>query len=52
MDDARARWPVLQKSTQKSVSAAMHITGTTVFVPVQITNEDWEIILCDLATNG
>lgn len=28
----------------------MNITGTTVFVPVDITQEDWDIILDDLAT--
>jgi hypothetical protein len=33
-----------------SVSAAMNFTGTTVFVPLQIADEDWELILSDLAT--
>jgi hypothetical protein len=28
----------------------MNITGVTVFVPVDITDEDWEIILRDLST--
>jgi hypothetical protein len=37
------------ESKQSSVSAAMNITGTTVFVPVEITEEDREIILRDLA---
>jgi hypothetical protein len=31
------------------ISAAMNITGTTVFVPVDITDEDWDVILRDLA---
>jgi hypothetical protein len=28
----------------------MNITGTTVFVPVDITHEDWDMILEDLST--
>jgi hypothetical protein len=52
MHEAKDRWPVLQKSTKKSVSAAMNITGTTVFVPIEITDEDWEKILSDLATRA
>jgi len=45
------RWPILKKRKNRAggVSAAMNITGTTVFVPVDITREDWEIILDDLA---
>jgi hypothetical protein len=27
----------------------MNITGTTVFVPVDMTEEDWEVILEELA---
>ena len=30
----------------------MNITGTTVFVPVQIAVEDWELIRSDLATKN
>jgi hypothetical protein len=47
------RWPILQKRSNRAggVSAAMNITGTTVFVPVDITQEDWDIILGDLATS-
>lgn len=46
------RWPVLAKRRSRAggISAAMNITGTTVFVPVDITQEDWAIILDDLAT--
>lgn len=54
-EKARERWPVLKRRLAKNhgkggVSAAMNITGTTVFVPVAVTDEDWEIILADLAT--
>lgn len=49
MDEAKQRWPVLRQSVQASVSAAMNITGTTVFVPKSITEEDWTVILRDLA---
>jgi hypothetical protein len=52
MDEARSRWPVLQRRMPPytSVSAAMNFTGSTVFVPVEITEEDWRIILADLST--
>jgi len=49
MHDAQERWPVLRESDQNNVTAAMNLTGTTVFVPVEITEEDWSIILGDLA---
>lgn len=54
-DEAMNRWPVLKKRLEATcgrggVSAAMNITGTTVFVPVRITEEDWTIIRDDLAT--
>lgn len=54
-DEAKKRWPVLKKRLEANygrggVSAAMNITGTTVFVPVSITGEDWAIICHDLAT--
>jgi hypothetical protein len=52
MDEAWKRWPVLKKSAQNSVSAAMNLTGTTVFVPVDISAEDWAAILQDLAAAG
>ena len=53
-EEARERWPVLRQRLEKNhgrggVSAAMNITGTTVFVPVSITEEEWHIILNDLA---
>jgi hypothetical protein len=38
----------LIRSTQASVSAAMNITGTTVFVPNYIDDEQWKQILADL----
>lgn len=45
------RWPILRTRHNRAggISAAMNITGTTVFVPVDISQEDWEIILNDLA---
>lgn len=52
MHSAQSRWPILRNSTQSSVSAAMNFTGTTVFVPKVITQEDWDIVLHDLATGS
>jgi len=51
-EEAWRRWPILKKREDRAggVSAAMNITGTTVFVPVDITEEDWRIILQDLAS--
>jgi hypothetical protein len=51
MEDAWERWPVLQNKVRGpgGISAAMNITGTTVFVPVEISVKDWELILEDLA---
>lgn len=50
-DEAKKRWPFLQRRLGPTggVSAAMNITGTTVFVPVEITSADWQLILDDLA---
>lgn len=52
---AAKRWRVLKRRLEANygrggVSAAMNITGTTVFVPVEIAGEDWETICEDLAT--
>ena len=54
-EEAKERWPVLRERLvanlgRGGVSAAMNITGTTVFVPVPITEADWDIICRDLAT--
>ncbi|HRW64987.1 MAG TPA: hypothetical protein P5032_04445 [Candidatus Competibacter sp.] len=54
MEDAARRWPSLRarlaaNDGRGGVSAAFNITGTTVFVPVDITEEDWSIICGDLA---
>jgi hypothetical protein len=55
MENAMARWPVLIRRQEErgitSVMAALNITGATVFSPTDITEEDWEIILDDLAIN-
>jgi hypothetical protein len=48
-DTAMLEWPVLKKSTAGSVSAAMNITGTTVFVPKEISPDDWSLILNSLS---
>jgi hypothetical protein len=47
-DTAKATWSVLKNVGQGGVSAAMNITGTTVFVPVEITSDDWARILMAL----
>jgi hypothetical protein len=48
MSDAWKKWPVLQNNPLKSISAAMNITGTTVFVPKRISEDDWNMILEDI----
>jgi hypothetical protein len=50
-DEAAARWSILIERLrhQRSVSAALNITGTTVFVPTDIPGEAWQMILNDLA---
>lgn len=49
MNDAKKSWPVLKASSAASVSAAMNITGTTVFVPAEISADDWAAIINALA---
>lgn len=50
-NSARLRWPILHRQIDyPNITAAMNATGTTVFVPIDITDEDWSIILEDLAT--
>jgi len=51
-DNAMETWPILNKNRFSSVSAAMNITGTTVFVPVEISKDDWALILRNLSTVG
>ncbi|MBY0431259.1 MAG: hypothetical protein K2Q10_08680 [Rhodospirillales bacterium] len=52
-ETARSHWPIIQKRwpTSGGVTAAMNITGVTVFVPVEINYKDWEAILKDLSTH-
>ncbi|MEX1180702.1 MAG: hypothetical protein WEB63_07830 [Cucumibacter sp.] len=52
-DVARQRWPVVSTRwpTMGGISAAMNITGATAFSPVPITDDDWKIMLGDLATD-
>ena len=47
IDDAKKRWPVLQACN--NITEALNITGTTIFVPSTIAQEDWELILKELA---
>lgn len=52
MEDAMAHWPILirkQENGATSVTAALNITGTTVFAPTEIADEDWDMILAELA---
>jgi len=51
-DEAKKRWPFIKDrlTSKGGVSAALNITGTTVFVPVVITADDWKLICSDLAT--
>ena len=54
-ESAKERWPFLARRLEKNafrggVSAALNITGTTVFVPVSITADDWTKICQDLST--
>jgi hypothetical protein len=54
-DSAMIRWPILIRRREergiKSATAALNVTGATVFSPTEITEEDWTIILDDLATD-
>lgn len=45
---AKQKWAVLANVGAGGVSAAMNITGTTVFVPVEVPADDWALILSDL----
>jgi hypothetical protein len=52
--EAKDRWPVVRDrwGAKGGVSAAMNLTGTTVFVPVPIVASDWKAICEDLATGA
>jgi len=49
MDVAKKKWDILKSVGRGGVSAAMNITGTTVFVPSDISVDDWALILEDLS---
>jgi hypothetical protein len=51
-DEAKEQWPFVidRLKTKGGVTAAMNITGTTVFIPVIIASDDWAVICRDLAT--
>jgi hypothetical protein len=48
--EAERSWPILQRRMPPytSVSAALIFTGTTVFVPVEVSDAEWGAILADL----
>ena len=53
-EDAKKRWPFLNARikdlrNQGGVSAALKFTGLALFTPVEITPDDWSIVLDDLA---
>ena len=53
--EAAERWPFLQNRMLEldgagGVTAALNITGTTVFVPTLIASADWSVVLADLGT--
>jgi len=48
-ESAKANWPLLKGVGAGGVSAALNITGTTVFVPKEVTANDWTLILESLA---
>lgn len=45
---AKQKWAILERVGAGGVSAAMNITGTTVFVPVVVSADDWALMLSDL----
>ena len=47
IDEAKKRWPVLQGCN--NITERLNIGGTVVFVPSTISQEDWELILKELA---
>jgi hypothetical protein len=50
MEKAKLRWPILHRKAHiPSVTAALNLTGATVFVPNDISDEDWRLIIEDLA---
>jgi hypothetical protein len=48
-DEAKAKWDILRNAGQGGIPATMHITGTTVFVPVEIPADDWAQIVASLS---
>ena len=51
-DLAKEIWPILKDCGVGGVTAAMNATGVTVFVPLQIADSDWDLILDSLATRA
>jgi hypothetical protein len=51
---AKQRWSIEIERLRiyKSATAALNITGATVFVPTEISEEAWQMILADLATGA
>jgi len=50
-EHAKTRWPILHDIGPGGVPAALNLTGTTVFVPKEVSSDDWSSILTDLATS-
>jgi hypothetical protein len=49
-DLAKVLWPMLADSGAGGVTAALNITGATVFVPTEISDHDWQLVLENLTT--
>lgn len=50
-DAARSKWSLMQRIKWKgSISATLNFTGTTIFVPTEIFQDEWREILSDLGT--
>jgi hypothetical protein len=51
-EKAMENWPIVQSrmGPMGGVTAAMNITGATVFSPVPISSDDWTMVCEDLAT--
>ncbi len=45
---AKQKWSALANVGAGGVPAAMNITGTTVFVPVEVSADDWALMFSDL----
>jgi hypothetical protein len=44
-DLAKVAWPMLKNVGAGGVTAALNITGVTVFVPNEVSEQDWQLVL-------